>query len=219
MRCLKACGLSGPRGFESRPRRQTLRTTFKFFVARAKFLPQVIKTEAQDMHMYLHVEGGDGLKFGDVVMAVATIAVISAVIGFPLDLVFVSAFGFKYGQDVGVFVSFFLSALIGGYIFAGKIWEARRETITKITVLWAALVTLIVTMVPAGVAHWGLMAEEEFQLMFPGATEPSTAAEWVSYEMIYNASLMFLIVGIALVLGFIGLYVGSMLRRPAKSGK
>jgi len=158
------------------------------------------------------------LKFGDLVMCVASISVISALIGFPLDLVFVSAgLGLKMGQDVGVFVSFFLSALISGYIFAGKIWEARRETITKITVLWAALVSLILTMIPAGLAHWGLMAEEEFRLMFPGATEPSTAAEWVSYEMMYNASFMFLVVAIVLVLGFIGLYVGSMLRRPAKS--
>jgi len=157
------------------------------------------------------------LKFGEVAMSVATIAVISALIGFPLELVFVSALGLKLGQDIGTFVSLFLSALIGGYIFAGKIWPARRETITKITVLWTALVTLIVTIIPSGLAHWGLMAEEELQLMFPGAPEPSTAAEWVSYEMLYNASFMFLVAGLALVLGFIGLYVGSMLRKPKRS--
>jgi surface polysaccharide O-acyltransferase-like enzyme len=97
--------------------------------------------------------------------------------------------------------------LISGYIFAGEIWEARRKNITKITVLWTALAR----------AHWGLVAEEEFQLMFPGASEPSTAAEWVSYEMLYNSSFMFLVVVIALVLSFIGLYVGSMLRKPRKS--
>jgi hypothetical protein len=124
--------------------------------------------------------------------------------------------GLKVGQDIGVFVSLFLSALIGGYLFAGKIWEARRETITKITVLWAALVSLTVTIVPSGLAHWGLMAEEELQLMV-GVPEPSTAAEWVSYEMLYNGSFMCLVVGLAFVLGFIGLYVGSMLKRPAKS--
>jgi len=157
------------------------------------------------------------LKFGDLVMSVATISVINTLIGFPLELLFISALGLKLGEDIGVFVAMFLSALIGGYIFAGKIWEARRETITKITVLWAALVMLIVTMIPGGLAHWGLMAEEEFELMFPGAAEPSTAAEWVSYEMMYNASFMFFVVAIALVLGFIGLYVGSMLKRPAKS--
>lgn len=158
------------------------------------------------------------MKFGDLVMPVATITVISALIGFPLELAFVSAFGFKYGQDVGVFLSLFLSALIGGYIFAEKIWEARRETITKITVLWAALMSLIVTMIPAGLTHWGQMAAEDFQAMYPETTLSSTA-EWVSWEMMNNASFIFLIVGITLVLGFIGLYVGSMFRRPAKSQK
>jgi hypothetical protein len=177
---------------------------------------QVINNEEVNTYVF-NFEGGDRLKFGDYVMCVASITVISALIGFPLELVFVSVgLGLKMGQDIGVFISFFLSALIGGYIFAGKIWEARRETITKITVLWAALVSLIVTMIPAGLAHWGEMAEEELQMMLPGIV-PQSAAEWVSYEMIYNGSFMFLVVGIALVLGFIGLYVGSMLKRPAKS--
>jgi len=156
------------------------------------------------------------LKFSDIVIAVASIGVIFALIAFPLELVFVSALGLKLGQDIGGFGSLFLSALIGGYIFAGKIWEARREALTKITVLWAAFMGVIVMMIPAGVAHWGLMAEEEFQLMYPGAAEPSTA-EWVSYEMMYNGSFSFLIVGSALLLGFIGLYIGSMLRKPKKS--
>jgi hypothetical protein len=160
--------------------------------------------------------GGDRLKFGDYVISVATIAVIMALIAFPLDLVFVSALGLKLGQDIGAFVSIFLSALIGGYIFAEKIWEARRETITKITVLWAALVMVMAMIIPAGVAHWGLMAEEDLQAMYPEITL-STNAEWVSWEMVNNASFMFLIVGMALVLGFIGLYIGSMLRKPKKS--
>ena len=76
------------------------------------------------------------MKFGDLVMSVASMAVIFALIVFPLDFVFVSVLGFG-GYEAGVFVSFFLSALIGGYIFAGKIWEARRENIMKITVLRA----------------------------------------------------------------------------------
>ena len=158
-------------------------------------------------------EGGDRLKFGDVVMCVASIAVITALIAAPLDIMVVSALGFG-GFDVGVFVSFFLSALIGGYIFAGKIWEARREAITKIVVLWAALVMLIIGNFPA-LAHWGLVATEEFQATFPGTT--LTTSEWVSWEMMYLDVFTFIVVVIALVLGVVGLYVGSMLKRPAKS--
>ena len=161
------------------------------------------------------------MKFGDVVMAVASMAVIFALIATPLEMVFFSALGISgmnnWGYMVSLIVSFLLSALISGYLFAGKIWEARREAITKITVLWAALVMLFAIIVPATWASWGLMAEEEFQLMFPGATEPSTTAEWLTWEMMYLDSFMFLIVGMALVLGLIGLYAGSMLRKPKKS--
>jgi len=187
-------------------------------------LPQVINKEAVETQyniVYFRFKGGERLKFGDVVTCVASIAVIDALIAVPLEMVFVSVgLGFELGQNIGAFVAFFLSALISGYIFAGKIWEARRETITKITVLWAALVSLIATIVPAGVTHWGLVSEEKFREKFPGINWTTLSnAERMSWEMMNNAGFLFLIVGMALVLGFIGLYVGSTLRKPAKNQK
>jgi len=161
------------------------------------------------------------LKFGDVVTCVASIAVIFALIFAPLDLVLFSALGISgmtnWGYTVSSIVSVFLSALISGYIFAGKIWEARREAITKIAVLWAALVMLFAIIVPAAVADWGPMAKEEYLAENPGAT--LSTSEWVTWEYMSLDMFTFLMVGMALVLGFVGLYVGSMLRRPAKSGK
>ena len=154
------------------------------------------------------------MKFGDVVMAVASIAVISALIHAPLDMVFVSALGLTSGYIVGDFVLFFLSTLISGYIFAGKIWEARREAITKIAVLWAALMYLFGLIVPASLAHWGLMAEEAYQEQYGTTLSP---IEWVHWEIMYLDIFVFLFIVVALVLSFIGLYVGSMLRKPKKS--
>jgi len=156
------------------------------------------------------------LKFGDVVMAVASIAVVFALIFAPLDIVFVSALGLELGYGVSMIVTFFLSALIGGYIFAGKIWEARREAITKIAVLWAALNNVVGLIVPASIAHWGLWIEEAYKGEY-GAT--LSTKEWVDLEMMYQDIAVFAAVGMALVLGFVGLYVGSMLRRPAEKGK
>ena len=153
------------------------------------------------------------MKFGDALMSVATISVISALIHAPLDMVFVSALGLTSGYAASAFVSFFLSALISGYIFAGKIWEARREAITKITVLWAALVILVLKFEPTQ-AHWGLLAEEAYQGQY--GTTLSTI-EWVHWEIMYRDIFVFLFVVVALVLGLIGLYVGSMLRKPKTS--
>ena len=155
------------------------------------------------------------MRFEDIVMCVASIAVIFTLILFPLDMVLVSALGLNWIQ-LSLIVSFFLSALISGYIFAGKLWEARREAITKVSVLWAALNMLIVLITPAGLADWGSKVKEAYQGQY--GTTLSTQ-EWYCWEIMHQDLSMFSTVGLALLLGFIGLYVGSMLRRPVKSGK
>lgn len=132
------------------------------------------------------------MKFGDVVTAVASLAVISVLISFPMGMVLFSASDSSWAIGV-TGGSTLLSALIVGYIFAGRIWEEdRMEAIAKITVLSAALPIFFVAMqYGTYIAPWQYAAY--FNL-------------WVFSNMV-----------IVLVLGFIGLYVGSMLRRPAKS--
>ena len=155
------------------------------------------------------------MKFGDLVISVASIAVISALIHAPLDFVFVSALGLASGPTVSTFVSFFLSTLICGYIFSGKIREARRETIAKITVLWTAFVFLILQFKPTQ-AHWGQFADEAYQ----GQNWSNLSTiERLHWEIMYLDIFVFLFVVLALVLGLIGLYVGSMLRKSKTSQK
>ena len=159
------------------------------------------------------------MRFGDVVISVASIAVIFALITYPLEMVFFSALGISgmtsWGYIVNLILSLFLSALIGGAIYAGKIWEARREAITKIGILWAALVMLFGLIVPGSIADYGSMIKEAYLAANPGAT--LSTFEWVTWEYMYLDMFMFLMVTIALVLGFIGLYIGSKLRRPANN--
>jgi len=155
------------------------------------------------------------LKFGDLLIPVASIAVISALIHAPFDFVFVAVLGLTSGPTVSTFVSFFVSALICGYIFAGKIREAKREAIAKITVLWAALVFLILQFKPAQ-AQWGLMVEEAYHGQY--GTTLSTL-EQVHWEIMYLDIFVFMFVALALVLSLIGLYGGSMLWKPETSQK
>jgi hypothetical protein len=179
-----------------------------------RFHSQDIKTQSIKKNSWLFdFEGGGRLKFGDVVICVASIAVISALIHAPLDLMFVSAFGLTLGYTASVVVSFFVSTLIAGYIFAGKIWEARREAILKIAALWASLVILILRFLPAQ-AQWGLLAQEAYQGQYG---TPLSTIEWVHWEIMYLDIFVFIFVVVALVLGLIGLYVGSMLRTPKKA--
>ena len=156
------------------------------------------------------------MKFGDVVTCVASIALINVLIGVPVENVLVSALGFYWGHTVSMAVSFLLGALIIGYIFAGKIWEARREAITKITVLAAALIMLFAMHLPA-LADWTPMVKETYQEMYPATT--LSTSEWVIVEMMVLSLNLFVNVVMVLVLVSIGLYVGSMLRKPVKSQK
>jgi len=154
------------------------------------------------------------LKFSDIVICVASMAVILVLLIAPLGMVFVSAWGLESGYMVSLAVAVFISALISGYIFAGKVWEARRESIAKITVLWAVLVMLMVGLGSATIADLGPMIKEGYQGQY--GTTLSTS-EWVYFESMHYDAFMFMTVGMVLLLGFIGLYVGSMLRKPSKS--
>ena len=154
------------------------------------------------------------MKFGDVVTCVASFVVVNGLISVPLIIAFVPILGFYSGDEVGNTISLFLAAFVIGYIFAGKILEARRESITKITVLATALVMLFGMSLPA-LEHWAPSMREEFQAMV-GTTTLSNY-EWLGVEAMALSIYVFINGVLTLVLGFIGLYVGSMLKRPVKS--
>jgi hypothetical protein len=161
-----------------------------------------------------------GLKFGDLAMVVASMVVVFALVAFPLDMVLFSALGISGMSNVdgnlfSFIISAFLSALVSGYIFADKIREARRQAIVGVTVLWAAFMTLVATVVPATLADWGASAKEEYLAAFSGTSLSSK--EWVSWEMMYTDMFLLIVVGFGLILSLIGLYVGSMLRKPKKT--
>jgi hypothetical protein len=158
------------------------------------------------------------LKFGDVVTAVASLVVIMPLITLPLYMVLTPALDIYWGGTVTGAISTFLSALIVGYIFAGKILEARRETIAKIAVLSAAIVMVSVMNLAAALPDFGQNLKEMYQEMYPEAVNWSTS-EWLAAEMMVIYLDMVLNAVTVFVFGFIGLYVGSMLRRPVKSGK
>jgi len=154
------------------------------------------------------------LKFGDVVTAVASSAVIMVLIHFPLMIALIPALGSYWGINVSAIISVLLSALIVGYVFAGKIWEeSRMEAIAKIVVLAAVLMAFDVVIGNAAM-EWTPVVREAYLEANPGAS--LSPFEWYVVEGVYLGSQVFLNVVIVLALGFIGLYVGSMFKRPAK---
>jgi hypothetical protein len=80
--------------------------------------------------------GGDRLKFGDVIVAVASLDVAFTLIGCLLNFALIPM-NTEWGGMIAAIVSILISGLIVGYVFAGKLQEeSRRASIAKVVVLF-----------------------------------------------------------------------------------
>jgi hypothetical protein len=155
--------------------------------------------------------GGDRLKFGDVITAVASLAVACILLGFVFSAVMIPL-NSSWGVDVATIASILVSSLIVGYVFAAKIQEeSRRGAISRIVVLFALLLTFY-TMALFANPYVDVSMQEVLESMFQ--TSGWTTMDWVAYSQLVLVMIVALNVVFALVFGFIGLYVGSKLRKP-----
>ena len=181
----------------------------------SRSLPQDIKTEPVEKNNCLFdFKGGDRLKFGDVVVAVASLAVIYILIYSVLGIALVPMNTF-WGLNVAFFVSVLVSASIVGYVFAGKMREeSRMVSMGKVAVLFSSVIMLIVIGTGA-VGHSGALVDENLQNMYD--TSSWTNMDWVAYETVVGALNTSINILLALALSFIGLYLGSMHTPSAKT--
>jgi flagellar biosynthesis protein FliQ len=148
------------------------------------------------------------LKFGDVIVAVASIVVLTYLFEYPLGFVF--NLQTNGGQWADSLISILLSALIVGIVFAGKIWEENRiKAILRILVLVAVLFIF---------GLWISVSSSDWISAIREANPHSTytASNWYYFDSSVAVGTVFLNVVFVLVLSFIGLYIGSMLRKPKK---
>jgi len=78
------------------------------------------------------------LKFGDVITAVASLAVIYMLLDFVLLGVMIPV-NSLYAPDIANIVSVLVASLIVGYVFAGKIKEESRMGAIAGIVRWSGL--------------------------------------------------------------------------------
>jgi len=155
------------------------------------------------------------LKFGDVVVAVASWAVVYLLVYSVLIIALVPMNSF-WGLNVAFIVSVLVSALIVGYVFAGKIREeSRMASIGKVVVLSAFVIMFAAMIVPGAIGHYSALIDENLQKMY--STGSWTNTDWVAYEMV--AVVLNTVVNVlgVLALGFVGLYLGSMRKPSAKT--
>ena len=154
------------------------------------------------------------MKFSDIITAVASLVVAYVLLDLVLSAVIIPVNSY-WGPDVATIVSILVASLVVGYIFAAKIHEeSRTKAIGRIVVL-SAVVLMFFAMGFFANPYVDVATEEGLESLF--STSGWTTWEWVAYSSLMMVMIVALYIIFALVFGFIGLYVGSMLRKPSKS--
>jgi hypothetical protein len=153
------------------------------------------------------------MKFGDVVTALATYAVLQILIAFPLTIITLPVFGVTmltyYGAGL---TAVFLSMLIVGYLFRNGIKESGQKAILRIVVLSAFYELLVVVFQPT-LADWLPFAIDLPKETFDGTV--ITTMEWFLYGLSRRGNMVLNVLFI-ISLGLIGLHLGSKLKRAPK---
>ena len=153
------------------------------------------------------------MKFSDVILAVASLLLISwslypilAIASLPLNSNTAS-------DTLSYIISILVGALIVGYVFAPKIHEESKVKAIGSVVVLSTLVLMALLMV------W-FASPQGNRWFMDGLNSTFNRTEWTDYDLtVYSALLETMDTVIALVLSFIGLYLGSMLRNPSAKTK
>jgi glycerol uptake facilitator-like aquaporin len=151
------------------------------------------------------------LKFSDVVVATASIVLVGFLLNSVLRVAFIPLASASTSELLAWIIAFLVTSLIVGYVFALKIQEESKiKAIGKIVVLSSLAVMLLIMVWFANpLANPAIKDSMESMLNTSGWTN----SDW----SVYSAFFATIDVVVALVFNFIGLYVGSMLRKPKEN--
>ena len=156
------------------------------------------------------------MKFGEIITAVALGVVVYVFVEFVLALALVPAVSYTWGFNVATIVSIFVAMLAVGYVFAGQIKEDRLGSIGRILVL-SVVVLIIASMISyAANGSYSTWVQDSLKSTYSD-TASWTSAKWFAYEQLVLIENLALNAGFGLVVGFIGLYIGSMHKPSAKT--
>ncbi len=162
------------------------------------------------------MEGGDCLKFSDVIFAVATFGVIDLLIDYALAIVLIPSIGSYWGINSSFVLSALIAGLVVGIVFAGNIQEeSRTRAVGKIAILLGALEAIVVVLSASANGYYDIWVKEALQSMF--STSAWTTLDWYVYSTLALISGAVLNIVLVLVLVFIGVYAGSMFRKSKKT--
>jgi hypothetical protein len=151
------------------------------------------------------------LKFGGIVVATASIVLIGFLLNSVLRVALIPLASPDTSELLAWIVAFLAASLVVGYVFALKIQEeSRTKAIGKIVVL-SSLGVMLLIMVWFGNPLASPAIKDSMTRLF-------NTSGWANSDWsVYSAFLATVDVVVALVFNFVGLYAGSMLRKPRKA--
>lgn len=155
------------------------------------------------------------MKFSDVILAVSIASVVGVLLDFVLLAVFVPVNSY-WASDIAGIPSILVASLIAGYVFALQIQEeSRMKAVGKIVALLALVQSLGAMVAFSGNSYYGAFIKETLQSMY--STGAWTTVDWFAYVQLAMVMNVAFNVVLMVVFGFIGLYAGSMLKKPKKT--
>ena len=154
------------------------------------------------------------MKFSDVIIAVASLVLLGLILDAFLEVGFISMNNDRVADLLSFIIAFLISSLVVGYVFALKIQEDCRIKATGVIDVLSTFTALVFDSI------WicNLYGSEWFTEEFNNVFNPSGG--WTAYAYAAHAALLVsIVVIIAFVVTFIGLYIGSMLRKPSTKTK
>jgi hypothetical protein len=160
-------------------------------------------------------KGGDRLKFSDVIIATVSLVLLDLILNAFLLVAFGSLNPNSTSDTLASVISSLVASLVVGYVFALNIQDESRIRATGVIVVLSAF-TLLIFMTIWMATNFGSPWMQDFlNSMFN-----RTTVEWTHYDLNAYAALADSIeVIMGMVISFIGLYVGSMLRKPSAKTK
>jgi uncharacterized protein YacL len=154
--------------------------------------------------------GGDGLKFSDVIIATVSLVLVGLILNAFLLVAFGSLNPNSTSDTLASIISFLVASLVVGYVFALKIQDESRIKATGLIVVLSGFTMLIFVAIWMANGFASPWFQDSLNSMF-------NRTQWTDYDLNAYAALAASVqVIIGMVISFIGLYVGSMLRKPKK---
>ena len=150
------------------------------------------------------------MKFSHVIIAAVSLALVGLILDAFLMVAFASL-NSNSTSDIAAIIAFLVASLVVGYVFALKIQEGSRIKAIGVIVVLSAFALLVFNSVWIASPFASPFFQDSLNRVFN-----KTASQWSPYDLnAYAALMVSLVVIIASVINFVGLYAGSMLRKPS----